>query len=61
MFYLLLNHSIGYHDCGTLGVVKKGKYFSDLNFKLVAEVICANPSSSGYLVKHTPTGSNDTR
>ena len=59
----LLNHSIGYHDCETFGVVKKGKFFSasDFNFKLVAEVICENPSSSGYLVKLTPTGSNVTR
>ena len=59
----LLNHSIGYHDCETFGVVKKGKFFSasDFNFKLVAEVICENLSSSGYLVKLTPTGSNVTR
>ena len=56
-------HSIGYYDCETFGVVKKGRFFSasDFNFKMVAEVICANPSSSGYLVKLTPAGSNVTR
>ena len=58
-----LNPSVGYHDCESFGVVKKGKFFPayDFNFKLVAEIICDKPSSSGYLVKLTSTGSNITR
>ena len=56
------NH-LGYRDEDTFGIVKKGKYYSasDFNFTLAAEVICSNPSSSGYLINLTPVGSNDTR
>ncbi len=55
----------GYHeDEETFGVVKKGgKYYpaSDFRFELVVEVISSNPSSSGYLIRLTPSGSSDTR
>ena len=56
--------TLGYRDdTDTFGIVKKGKFYpaSDFNFTLVAEVICCEPSSSGYLIKLTPAGSEDTR
>ena len=36
--------------------MKKGIYkpSSDFNFEFVAEVLCTNPNSSGYMVKVTP-------
>lgn len=53
----------GYRDEDTFGIVKKGRFHpaSDFNFTLEAEVICNDPSSSGYLINLTPAGSNDTR
>ncbi len=56
----------GFHDDReekTCGIVKKGIYTpsSDFHFDLVAEVICAVTSSSGYLISLTPYSSEDTR
>ena len=38
------------------GIVKKGKYkaASDFRFEFVAEVICEDPHSSGFMVELTP-------
>ena len=43
--------------------MKRGKFCpaSDFKFELVAEVICSEPFSSGYLINLTPAGSDDTR
>ena len=46
----------GYHEeKSSFGVMKKGIYkpSSDFNFDFVAEVLCANPYNSGYLVTVT--------
>ena len=48
---------IGYHEEGnSFGVMKKGTYkpASDFGFEFVAEVICENPHSSGFMVALTP-------
>ena len=40
----------------SFGIVKKGKYkaASDFRFEFVAEVICEDPHSSGFMVELTP-------
>ncbi len=51
------NCIIGYCEEGNnFGVVKKGKYkaASDFRFEFVAEVICEDPHSSGFMVQLTP-------
>ena len=42
--------------------MKKGIYkpSSDFNFEFVAEVLCANPNSSGYMVKVKTTAHENT-
>lgn len=48
---------IGYHEEGrSFGVLKKGKYkaASDFSFNFVAEVICDDPHSSGFIVELEP-------
>ena len=55
--YLLFFYHIGYHEEGhNFGVVKKGKYkpASDFGFEFVAEVICQDPHSSGFMIELTP-------
>ena len=50
-------HFIGYHDEElSFGVMKKRVYkpASDFEFKFIAEVICSDPHSSGFLIKLTP-------
>ena len=47
----------GFYDGDTsFGLMKKGIVHtsSDFNFTLLAEVICAVPASSGYLINLTP-------
>ena len=38
------------------GITKKGNYkpASDFKFQFIAEVICAHPKSSGFLIRLTP-------
>ena len=54
---------VGYHDTAVnFGIMKKDKEngkvkyrpASDFGFEILAEVICSNPSSSGYLIQLTP-------
>ena len=48
---------LGYHDEElSFGMMKKGVYkpASDFGFKFIAEVICSDPHSSGFLIKLTP-------
>lgn len=55
--YLLTLIVKGYYEEGNnFGVVKKGKYkaASDFRFEFVAEVICEDPHSSGFMVQLTP-------
>ena len=54
---LLLCYHIGYHEEGqNFGIVQKGKYkpASNFGFEFIAEVICEDPHSSGFLVELTP-------
>ena len=45
---------LGCHEEGkSFGVIKKGKS-SDFHFDFVAEVICEDPHSSGFMVELTP-------
>ena len=55
-FYINCHYFIGYHDEElSFGVMKKGVYKSalDFAFKFIAEVICSDPHSSGFLIKLT--------
>lgn len=54
---------VGYFDGNnTFGIMKKGVAHSasDFDFMITAEVICSMPTSSGYLVKLTPQGQDNT-
>ena len=55
----MIFHLTGFYDGPTsFGLYKKGNIHtaSDFNFDIIAEVICAVPASSGYLVRLTPQG-----
>ena len=66
---LILFLYVGYHDTPlNFGVIKKDKASaklayrpaSDFGFDILAEVICSNPNSSGFMINLTPDrGNND--
>ena len=50
-------YELGYHEKGnSFGTIKKGKYkaASDFRFDYIAEVICEDPQSSGFMVELSP-------
>ena len=59
----LYTYFLGYHDTElNFGIIKKDKASgiakyrpaSDFEFDILAEVICSNPNSSGFMIKLTP-------
>lgn len=59
----MLYYQLGYHDQGnSFGVLKKGEYIccSDFHFEFVAEVVCEDPHSSGFIVELNSESGEDT-
>ena len=61
--YTMLHCSLGYNEEElSFGIMKKGvfKPASDFQFHFIAEVICSDPHSSGFMIQLTPDQSDQT-